>query len=360
MKALAEYELSYQLSAGKVDPVAGYILGATVAKAGVQATGKYIFIDANGKITRDEKLSVKKLPVFTDEMTLATIMTAAAADGGEFRVRSDHSDDLAARAGVALNFRREGDRVSTDIRLNTSYRDRDIVLETAAKNPKLIGLSIDMVPSFEIDGDKAYMRIEKLVAVDIVDEGAITHEGMFLHRGVDNAASIKLTHKFMADPKPTAPTIEECMSRLSKLADDFSAMQASIAKMGTPPAAAAPAAGDAELKASVTKLTEQMNGINEFIISLKRTPAALGLKAGAGAAPGGDEVEAERLRLAAEKTEADKIAAAAKPKSYDEQVAELTKDGKMKRSDAHRAVMASDPKAYQTKLAAQGVLRMTA
>lgn len=353
MKTLAEYDLSYQLSAGAIDAKAGIIKGATVAQAGVKALGKFVFLDKNGKLTRDEDEAEKKIPVFTDEKTLDTLMLAAAEDGGVYKVRSDHNDALDARAGYAVNFMREGNRVSVDLKLNDSYRDRDIVLETAAKTPRLIGLSIDMVPSFEIVGTgddmRALMRIEKLVAVDIVDGGAITHDGLFLQRKVDKTPTIKLATS-MPDPKPTPPTIEECMARLSKLADDFTAMQASIAKMAAPPAAAP--AVDAELKASVTKLTEQMTTLSESFNQMKRTASSLGLPAGAAAKPTAEEVdeEKERLRLAAEK-EAD----AKKPKSYLQLVEAKKAEGKMSGAEAHRQVMKSNPDAYRDHLKARGV-----
>lgn len=354
MNTLAEYELSYQLSAGAIDAASGVIKGATVAQAGVKALGKFVFLDKAGKLTRDEDEAVKKVPVYTDEKTLETLMAAAGEDGGIFKVRSDHSDALEARAGYAVNFTRQGNRVSADLKLNDSYRDRDIVLETAAKTPRLIGLSIDSVPSFEIVGTgdemRALMRVEKLIAVDIVDGGAITHDGIFLQSRVDKTPTIKLATS-MPDQKPTPPTVEECMSRLSKLADDFSAMQASIAKMAAPPAPVP--APDAELKASVTKLSEQMAGITENLLQMKKTASALGMSAGA--SPSGEDAEKERLKLAADKAAAD----ATKNLTFSAEAENRFKasGGKVKRSEIKAQLMKEKPELYRAHLSSLGVTR---
>jgi hypothetical protein len=354
MNTCAEFELSYQLNAGAIDATKGTITGATVAQAGVKALGKFIFLDKSGKLTRDEDEATEKLPVYTDEETLDTLMAATSENGGVFKIRSDHDDSLDARAGYAVNFRRDGNRVAADLKLNDSYRDRDIVLETAAKTPRLIGLSIDMVPSFEITGKgeerRAMMRIDRLIAVDIVDQGAITHDGIFLSAKVDKSPTLKSSTK-MPDEKKTAPTIEECMSQIGKVAEQMAGMQASIAKLAAP--VAAPGADEA-LKASIGKMTEQMSAINETVLNMKKDMSAMGLKAGAAPTEAEAAEETKRLKL---KAEAD-AAAANKPKSYKEQVAALkASDSKMSGAEAHRAVMKSDPKAYEAHQREIGVLR---
>jgi hypothetical protein len=168
----------YCLRATRVDSRTGVIVGATVAQAGVNAIGKFVLLDSKGQITRNESAAVRKVPCFTDDQTLQTLLTAAAAAGGKVKVRSDHSDTVEARAGFADNFRQDGDRIVADVHLFDSYRDRAVVLECATKTPEQIGLSVDMIPSFEIVGDKAFMRIKNLDAVDIVDAGAVTPNGL--------------------------------------------------------------------------------------------------------------------------------------------------------------------------------------
>lgn len=169
----------YQLRAEKIDVANNVIRAATVAVAGVRATGKTVMLDKSGGRTLDEKLCARRLPIFTDEKTLETLMAAAAAsDGKRVKCREDHVDAVGARAGFANNFKRVGDRVVADVTLFESYANRAIVLETAERAPQQIGLSMDFEPDFEILGDRALIRVRSLSAVDIVDAGAVTPNGL--------------------------------------------------------------------------------------------------------------------------------------------------------------------------------------
>lgn len=183
MNTTATHELALQLIASAVDARTGTIRGVTVAQAGVEATGKYILLDADGNLTRDPAIARRRLQVVTDAKTLETLMVAANAAGGSSKSREDHDESLGARIGYADNFKLEGNRVVCDLHVFDSYRNRNLLLETAAKTPKEIGISIDMTPRWEIENGRALMRIEELMAVDVVDEGAITHDGLFLNRG---------------------------------------------------------------------------------------------------------------------------------------------------------------------------------
>lgn len=345
MTTLAEHELSFQLNASAIDEASGVIRGATVAQAGVDALGKYILLDSAGKMTRNEAEAVKKLKVTTDEATLQTLMEAVKAAGGVFKVRSDHDDSLESRAGYADNFALIGNRVVCDLHLNKSYRDRDIVLETAKTTPKLIGLSIDMIPSFAITNESALMRISELLAVDIVDAGAITHDGLFLSREVDSKNNIVITHPTspetkMADQKE--PTIADCMSAIASLA-------ASVAKLSTPPAPEGKK--DEQLAAEVSELKVQLAAVKAEQVKLSQERAALGLKS-SDANLASAEAEAERVRLAAEAAKG-----SAKPKTYLEAVELAKTEKKMKASEAHRFVMSANPELYAAHLAGLNVAK---
>src|SRR5882724_9044991 len=100
-------ELKFQLNRStSVDHAKGSIRGATVAKAGVEAIGKFVYLDVNGQVTRNAGQACKKLPVYTDAKMLDTLMAAAQDAGGRVKVRSDHDDSISARAGFADNFRK--------------------------------------------------------------------------------------------------------------------------------------------------------------------------------------------------------------------------------------------------------------
>ncbi len=247
------------------------------------------FIDKNGAITRDEKLSVKKLPVWTDAKTLETLMVAAKAAGKRLKAREDHDDSIGARAGYFDSFKRisdaTGDRVGADMHIFKSYRNRAVMLETAAETPEQIGLSIDMTPSFELAGDRALMRIEQLHAVDIVDEGAITPGGLFLSAGVDTEKKSVRTHTAATQPTETmaSPTIDEVMSAVSALAKSMTECQAAIAKMAAPVLPKEEILnivreGTATLAADFKTQGEQLKQVVADNAKLKRERALLGIR----------------------------------------------------------------------------------
>jgi hypothetical protein len=242
------------LSAQSVDRTGGMIRGCTVAQAGVNATGKILMLDASGRPTHDEKLSVRELPVWTDAKTLETLMTAAA-KRPRFKVREDHDDSVGARAGYAAGFRVVDDRVVADVKLYDAYRNRDLLLETIAENPDQIGLSIDFTPVFELTKDRALMRIESLDAVDVVDEGAITHRGLFLSAGVDSPGKGTPKPADNPEPPPTMPTSnEDVMSAIGALSKTVSDCMTAMSAALQAKTAAAPVAPSEELKALRTSL----------------------------------------------------------------------------------------------------------
>jgi hypothetical protein len=346
MKTAAEYELSYQLNVGAIDPTAGTISGATVAVSGVKALGKFVFLDGRGNLTRDEKLAVTKLPVYTDAKTLSTLMAAAQEAGGVLKIRSDHSETLQDRAGYADQFRVVENRVVADLHLNDSYRDKAIVLETAAKTPKLIGLSIDMIPSFDIEDGKALMRIDELLAVDIVDAGAITHDGLFLSRGVDKLPTVNNSPKItMADnkDKPAEPTVADCMKAIGELAAAFKALSEKKPDE----------AKDNVLSANLKEVSDQLSVLKTEVVSMKKEKAALGLSNG-GMSPTAEEETAKALKLKADKEEAEK-----KNLTFSAKAEQLFKDagGKLQRSDIKAQLMKDEPELYRSHLKALNVTR---
>ena len=368
MNRNSDHELAYCLAASAVDTVGGILSGVTVAKSGVRAKGKYVMLDAAGAITRDPKQAKSKLPVFTDDKFLDTLMGAAQDAGGKVKVRSDHDDSLQARAGYATNFRRLEDRVVCDIHLNKSYRDRATVVETAANSPELLGCSIDFIPSFEVQKDKAIMRAEQLTAVDIVDEGAVTPGGLFMRSGVDSdtkdeTATPQLTSEknlTMAKESDKAPlTIDECMAALTGLSETVKGLAASFASLSKPAAPVAdPAVMSAieELKTQLKATTDQVGAIateqKKLSAGDAREKAALGLKASDAKLADVGEQEAERVRLAAAK-DAEK----AKPKGFLALVKAKKDELKLSAYEAHRQVMSAHPDEYEAYLIQTGVAK---
>lgn len=358
MIAKARHSLSNQLAAGSVEMALGIIRECTVAKAGVPLKGHTVMLDSKGAITKDEKLSVREVPIFTDEKTLDTLMAAANAARKRLKVREDHDDSVGARAGFADAFKRTDDgRVVTDLHIFDSYRNRAVFLETASKTPEEIGLSIDFKPMFELSGDRALMRVVKLNAVDIVDEGAITPGGLLLSVGVDTDEKVEpaisaatQTPAPMADaPSPNA----DVLAAIGQLAKTMTECMAKMAAPTPPPAKE----GDEELKAlkastekltlAVTQQGEQLKVVVADNAKLKREKALLGFPGSA----------AERAALGSASAEDIEKAGAGK-KDYLTQVRELReKDVKLSAGEAHSRVRATPEgkAAYEHHLSGKGV-----
>lgn len=371
MNARAEHEVAFDLSAATVDSASGVIRGVTAMKAGVKAKGKFVMLDAAGVRTTNAALMKSRIPAYTDMETLQTLMGAAQDAGGRVKVRSDHDDSLSARAGYATNFRLLEDRVVCDLHLNKSYRDRETVIETAQKTPELMGCSIDFNPEFVIEKNKALMRVSELSAVDLVDEGAVTPNGLFMASRVDNetkdngnADSETDSLTTMAkDEKKSAPTIDECMSAITEMAGKLAEFNSAMAALKSAPAAASLSAVEElnvtlkAIKADQEKLaSDQATFITDqkaTLANMAKEKAALGLNAGeAKKLAEGQEQETERVRLAAEKAKEE-----SKPKSYTELVAAKKLEGKLSASDCHRYVMNAHPEAYAAHHKALGIVK---
>lgn len=339
------HDLRLRLAASTVDFKTGIISGATVAKAGVPAIGKFIYEMADGALSVNPEGARRKLSIATDAKTLSTLMAAIEAAGGKLKVRVDHNDEIGARVGYATTFRQEADRVICDIQVYDSSPHRALVLETAAKDAANVGLSIDFNPSFEVIDGVAYMRAESIRAVDVVDAGAITPDGLFLSAGVDtegksSAATTPATLTTTPMPEDTKkePTMGEIMAALSSLTQCVAALNAKTA-------AAPTEAPTAETLSAVVKsaVTAELGAMKA---ELGKFQVALGLKT-------------DSTTLAAGAAATTTTTTTEKPKTYGEMVdAKVAEsNGKLARSDAHHLVMRENPTAYRQHLAAKGVFR---
>lgn len=347
------HNLLCQLSAGTIDATSGVISGCTVAKANVEAKGKVLLLDSKGKPTRDRKLAVKELPIFTDPKFLATLMAAVQDAGGRLKVREDHDDSIGARAGSASAFKLEGDRVTADLKLLDSYRNRGVVLEVAAKTPDAIGLSIDFFPEFEIIGEKAYMRVVEISAVDIVDEGAVTPDGLLLSARVDTAGKDTPPLKLKTDPTMPTPTPEEIMTALSALSTKVEQCMAALA-------AAKPAGSDAmaailnsnqQLTASVGELKTNLEAVKAEQVRLKKERLILGLSA-----MGGDR------GVLGSKTADELETLAAGQKTYTQLRADAQGTLKLSGSAIHAHIVSTPAgrAAYEAHMVSKGIVKAAA
>jgi len=171
-----------------IDAITGRMSGVTVCEVG-PAQGHYAFLDRDGAVlgvggagdAGQFPGTAKKLPLAMDQKSLQSVVDAGQRAGngsGKVRSREDHDDSVSARAGIAQNFKLQGDKVTCDLSLLDAYRNRALVLETAQKSPDLLGLSLDCKFEAEIKGDVAYMRVNEIDALDIVGKGALTPAGL--------------------------------------------------------------------------------------------------------------------------------------------------------------------------------------
>ncbi len=352
------YHFLAKLSAGKVDPAAGTITGATVAKAGVQAIGKFIFADADGNFTRDPKLGKTKIPVYTDEKTLDTLMGAAQDAGARVKCREDHDDSIKSRIGYCFNFQRTAkDTVSTDIKIFDKFSSRDLLFETATQTPELIGLSIDpgelQFERGEIDGQTiALMRVTELNAVDIVDAGAITPSGLLLSATSVDKQNEVTESKTQSSDQMASPTLDDLLASINKMTEGYAALAKQVADQGAALSKMAAPAVDADkdgMKAQLKEISDALKATTTSIAQMKKERALLGFRATATA---GELAAASNLQTA---EDIEKMAAG--KKDYLTMVADRAATDKCSRAEAHNRVQKTDEgsAAYAVHLMGKGV-----
>lgn len=388
-----DFTLQFAAGIGSVDSAKGILTGVTVAEVG-PATGHYAFTDANGAIlgvggaddAPNFKGAVKRLQLGMDETSLQTVI-AAGKKAKRFKTREDHDDSIEARAGYTENFRLQDGKVVCDQTIFESYRNRGVFLEAATQTPELIGLSGDFKFTAEVIGDKAMMRVTRIDAVDIVDQGALTHAGLFKAQAAQVDTTTEGNLSIMAKSAPEKPDFKAFKEMCSAVAAYRAATQedgASIdectallaiapVKVPTPPGAPAPvspppsnpdasvkdpAANFAELKTQLTtELTASFSAIvTEAVekaskaqqIEFQKQMSALGLKPAPIKEPTAEEIEAAK-----------KLAAAAAPRKTDflSMKAARAKEKNIKPAEAAREIIAEHPEVFREYQVKLGIIR---
>lgn len=358
-KPVSDFLVKFQ--AGKVDRAAGVIRDAVVAECNVAAKGHFGYLNADGIFSRERGPdTVKTVPLYMDEASLETALASANEEGGRARVRSDHDDSLAARGGYADNFRIADGKLITDIHLFDTYKDREIVLETAEKTPDLIGLSMDFSFKTEISDNKALIRVTGLKAVDIVDEGAVTPNGLF--RSVRMAAPADatvaqvdtLTKGNMANEPATDTTSDSKLDKVLALLTQLLAGEKKEAEQNETAAKCAADEPAAKVEEKKEDEADKMAAAVEKAVAakfaaLKAEHAALGVKPAA--VTSADTTDA---KFAAEKDAKAKAEDADPVAKFNAITADLIKSGKSAIAARHEAVK-SHPEIYRASLKARGI-----
>lgn len=322
-----------RIGKGSVDRVAGVIHGAVAAEANVNAEGHFAYKHADGSINFDPEGAVKKLQIRTDQTFLAQLVEEGnGSPGGVVRARIDHDDAVKSRLGYVGNFRLEDNVVRCDVNLLASAKDREIVLDSAERTPEHIGLSIDFLPSFEEVNGEAIFRIDELYAVDVVDRGAVTPNGLFLSVGVDT--STKLEKQNIPMPEETKePTLKDVLAALTKQGEEITALKASLAAV------------EPKKEEKKEEVKEDASLSAKIDVALQTKLAAMGIRPGASTtttAAGADSTETEKSKQKTEK----------KSLSFKEEVsARLTANPKLGYEAAVKLAKKEAPEAYRASVA---------
>lgn len=336
-----KFGLRQRLIAGSVDAAAGIIRGAVVAKPNTEAVGHFAYKHADGSIDTNPKNSIGKLQIKTDPQFIDELVASTRVAGGKLKVRIDHDDSIQSRVGYASNFRTEDGSIKCDLQVYKNSAHGPLVLETAVEDSANIGLSVEFEPSFEEKDGFAIFRAGKIFAVDIVDQGAITPDGLFLSAGVDSEEEVinaESPHSpisknnVMPDPIKD-PTPAELAAQFATLSASVAALAKRLDAMPAP--TAAPDAKkeepnqDEALAAKLEKIVDA-----KVSLALQKRESSLGLR-------GGDSL------ANADAGDGKKESKDEKPKAYLELVKEEQTTAKLSEAAAHRAVMKKHPAAYK-------------
>ncbi len=386
-----EFTLQFARGIGSVDAANGILRGVTVAEVG-NATGHYAFVDKAGRVlgvggsddAAQFKGAAKQLPLAMDEESLKTVVAAATK---RVKTREDHNDAIEARAGYAENFRLQDGKVVCDQTIFKAYGNRDVFFETANRTPELIGLSGDFKFNAEVVGDKAMMRVTRVDAVDIVDQGALTHAGLFsvktaatVDSGGNATDPLTLMAKANAEDMPdfkafktlcesvaayraknaeAAAQIDECMALINPV-------PVKPATEILPAAAATTAMTASEKQTLVSELTTSLSATfaaklteaitaakdeggkaaKEQLVEFKKQMSALGIKVA--------ELPAVQPDAAAAATAA---AAANAPKDFLSLRAAVAKEKNIKLSAAASEVIRDHPEVYREYQVKLGIIK---
>lgn len=374
-----EFSLTFQLSATSlVDVQKGLLRSVSVAEVGT-ATGHFAFLDAGNKVVAvggandaPQGISTKRVPLCADEQTIETIV-AAGKMRGRVKAREDHDDSVGARAGYAEAFRSEGGKAVCDMCIFEAYRNRGVFLETANSTPELIGLSGDFKFNAEVRDGACYMRVTKVDAVDIVDQGALTHAGLFKANtlGVDMEIKETVQPLHIMAKASEAPDLKAFKAMCETVAAYKAANAAATAEIDEACASLATNAAEApvapvapvkeEMKAAASmkeEVTKELTATFSTLITSEVTKAvsaaqvefqkqmgALGIKA----------TGSTTTTVAAASTT--QTATAEAPKDFLSLKASIAKERNVKPSEAARIIMSEQPEVYKAHQIKLGILK---
>lgn len=154
----------------------GFYPGVLVIENGI-AKGHYAVKDGQRVVPFDPSNTAHKEPmqIFISGDSLDDVVMCGNAVVGGVKCKLDHGSTVRDIVGFYNNFRRDGDSVRADLTLLDSSPHRPYVEEIISKMANKFGNSIDFLPRYEINGDKAVARCSKLNSVDVVDSPAATN-----------------------------------------------------------------------------------------------------------------------------------------------------------------------------------------
>ena len=117
--------------------------------------------------------------IHTDATTLKQLLSVASKFKDGVKVRAGHVSGVDRIIGMVRNFRIDGNHVRGDLHLLRSHPAYSHTMEVIQTQPGNIGLSISFSGTPEEIGGKKFVRVDDLLAVDLVDFPAANPGGMF-------------------------------------------------------------------------------------------------------------------------------------------------------------------------------------
>lgn len=156
----------------------GFYPGVLIIQKG-PAKGHFAIKEEDGRVVNcdwdnPEHLAAKKYPIMMGDDMLNDVVRCGT-ENENTKAKLDHGETVRDIVGGYSNFSRDGDQVRADLTLMDSSIHREYVEELFAKFAKKVGNSIDFNYRYEIQGEVAVARCNKLNSVDIVDAPAATN-----------------------------------------------------------------------------------------------------------------------------------------------------------------------------------------
>jgi hypothetical protein len=247
----------YSLQTPSVNEGDGVINGVSLIKTG----------NADGHFDRKGRQEV------VDETTLQQVF-AHCKQLGSVKVKADHGSGVFSTIGWVDNFGLTNDKVLGDFHIYENEPQRARLLEIASKNPSHMGMSLEFEGEDEPNGDQAFSRCERILAVALVSDPAA------------NSSLFSIPEKTITPMEPTTdeptatPSLDDLIEQVQEMRCKYeelsNKMQALEVPVTPPEEVPAPIAVDPELDPAKSDPEKTYENADEAIDTEKVKIAEMG------------------------------------------------------------------------------------